>query len=60
MGDDETSEEENNIEERLASKIKRLIKQKAFIIMFSDHSIRRRRNSRDAKVSLRENKINRI
>ena len=53
--EDETSEEEDNLEENVASKIKRLFKQKECIVISSDHAIRRRRNSRDAEMSIRKN-----
>ena len=49
-GERETSDNEDNLEERVLSKVKRLFRNKDCVVILSDHIIRTRTRTRNAEV----------
>ena len=56
-GEQETTNDEENLEERVVRKVKWLFRNKDCIVIFSDHLIQKRTGTRNAEVCIRENEL---
>ena len=56
-GEQETTNDEENLEERVVRKVEWLFRNKDCIMIFSDHVIQKRTGTRNAEVCIRENDL---
>ena len=56
-GEHETSDDEENLDERVVQKVKLLFRNKGCIVIFSVNVIRKRTGTRYAEVCIRENDL---